>query len=56
MRVDEALGLWRDHLVNEKRAPANTTSAYLRDVGTLVDFLVRKAQEKRGERAGGTAT
>jgi integrase/recombinase XerC len=47
MRVDEALGLWRDHLVNEKRAPANTTGAYLRDVGTLVDFLVAKAGEKR---------
>ena len=52
MRVDEALNLWRDHLIHEKRAPANTTSAYLRDVGTLVSFLAAKAGEKAGHAAG----
>jgi integrase/recombinase XerC len=49
MRVDEALGLWRDHLIHEKRSPKNTTDAYLRDVGSFVDFLVTKAAEKRGD-------
>jgi integrase/recombinase XerC len=53
MRVDEALGLWRDHLIHEKRAPKNTTDAYLRDVGTLVEFLQAKAADTRGGDAGG---
>jgi integrase/recombinase XerC len=54
MRVDEALGLWRDHLIHEKRAPKNTTDAYLRDVGTLVEFLLARAAEKRGAGTGET--
>ncbi len=55
MRVDEALALWRDHLIHEKRAPKNTTDAYLRDVGTLVEFLLAKQAEKRGGETGSPA-
>jgi integrase/recombinase XerC len=39
--MEQAIEIFRDHLLAEKRAPENTSRAYLHDVGELATFVRR---------------